>query len=56
MTVPRKSCEKKVMPFAIPIIEKEKELYTKIHRSDKGIIDINHALFQKPKEEPAEFL
>ena len=48
MTVPRKSCKKKVVPSAI-LIEKEEEInYADIHQPSKDI-DTNHALLQTPK-------
>ena len=33
------------MPFAISIVEEEKELYKKIHHSNKDIANINYTLF-----------
>ena len=54
MTVPQKPCIKKVVLFAIPVIEKEKELYAEIYYSSKGIVDSNHAFFQRSKEKQAE--
>ena len=42
------------MPSAIPIIKKEEKLYAEIHQSDKGIVDINYAFFQIPKEKLAK--
>ena len=45
MIVSQKSCKKQVMPSAIPIIKKEKKLYTEIYYSNKDIANSNYALF-----------
>lgn len=49
MTVPCKSCKKKVVLFTSPIIEKEEELYTKIYHPYQKTIDTNHTLFLTSK-------
>ena len=54
ITVFQKPRKKKVVPSAIPIVEKEEELYGEIHHSNKGIADFNHLLFQILKKELVE--
>ena len=54
MTVPGKPRKKKVLHPSIPIIEEREELFAKINHLNKNIVEINHALFQTPKQELAE--
>lgn len=42
------------MPFAIQIIEEEKDLYAEIYPSNKGIVDFNYTLLQISKKKLAE--
>lgn len=52
--VPQKLYKKKVVTAVISIIEKEKELYSKIYYLNKNTIDTNHTLLQTLKQELAE--
>ena len=56
MTVFRKYHKKKIVSSSVPIIEKEEELYAKIHHPNEDIVNTNYSLFQTPKQKLAEIL
>lgn len=56
MTVSYKLRKKKVIPFAVLVIEKEKKLYAEIYYPKQNIVDINHARLQKSQQKLAEIL
>lgn len=40
-----KPCKKKILSAVIPINEKEKVYYARMHQSNKDVIDTNYRLF-----------
>ena len=56
MTALQKRCKRRVVPFSVPIIEEEKELYVKMHHPNKDIVNTNHILLQILNQELAENL